>query len=164
MIEGFFALFFSFGKIWSEEGMKRGREAKPSAFYPFFLLLYMHNKSPSSSFFIQEKIEETINFPSPKSETRSLRFSQIWPRSKCWMRASEASIQHAATKDTFGRTGDFGFRPPFGTLRKNEIQNSPLTKRFFKYIISNCVRCITMSTCGYNQDDLSYWLIPKKKL
>ena len=35
---------------------------------------------------------------------------------------------------------------------------------FFKYIIFNCVRCITMSTYGYNQDDLSYWFNLKKKL
>ena len=29
--------------------------------------------------------------------------SQMWPRSKCWMRACGANIQHAATKDTSGK-------------------------------------------------------------
>ena len=36
----------------------------------------------------------------PKSEKQNPHTLYLWPRSKCWIRASRASIQHAATKVT----------------------------------------------------------------
>ena len=36
----------------------------------------------------------------PQSELYNQNNPYMWPRSKCWIRASRASIQHAATKVT----------------------------------------------------------------
>ena len=38
--------------------------------------------------------------PHPKHSPLRIKNPYLWPRSKCWIRASRASIQHAATKVT----------------------------------------------------------------
>ena len=37
----------------------------------------------------------------PQSELYNQNNPYMWPRSKCWIRAGRASIQHAATKVTY---------------------------------------------------------------
>ena len=59
-------------------------------------------KSPLECVWIDHCIPSINLVPSnlSKSDPRQRQTPQLWPGSKCWMRASGANIQHAATKDT----------------------------------------------------------------
>ena len=56
-----------------------------------------------------------------QTELQKINKAYLWPRSKCWIRANRASIQHAATKVT-----NIGYYIPCGRLLCYANQNSLL--------------------------------------
>ena len=58
---------------------------------------------PDILYFLSYSLDPPTDFPKSshqQTEQRRRNKAYLWPRSKCWIRASRASIQHAATKVT----------------------------------------------------------------